>query len=230
MAEIPVENSPSIMVELRWWQMQCQHGGRQTTKSERFSVVSRRGRLLHGSRFRRCRQHPQGGPAPKGQSKRPPGWPSTRGGTGPKPLRRHEKPAVRARMSTGRPPTEFAFSPMSTASLWPVGSERPAEKAPGMAEHEGGDRAETAARPQKTSKAGPYLDGKATRRVRVFVYVDSTPVAARQRKAGRKGPRDGRARGGEPGQNGCTATKNQQGGPVSRRGGLQQSSSFLRSR
>jgi hypothetical protein len=137
---------------------------------------------------------------------------------------------MRGRISTGRTPTGFEFLPISIAPPWPVGSERPVENAPGMAEHEGGNRAETAAPPRKTANAGPYLDGGASNRVRVFADLDSTLVAGWQRKAGRKSLRDGRGRGGEPSRNRCTATKIRQGGAVSRRGGLPQGSSFCRCR
>jgi hypothetical protein len=62
-----------------------------------------------------------------------------------------------------------------------------------MAEHKGGDRAKTAALPRKSGSAGPYLDGDASYRVRVFAAVDSTPRDTRHGNAGRKGPRDGGA-------------------------------------
>jgi hypothetical protein len=108
------------------------------TKNRQCGPVSRRGGLPQGSSFRQCRQYPRGGPALKGRSKRPPGWPSTRGRTEPKPLHRHENPPVRGRILMGMPPTEFEFSPPSTAPPGTLGTENPAEKDPGMAEHEGG--------------------------------------------------------------------------------------------
>jgi hypothetical protein len=46
----------------------------------------------------------------------------------PKPQPSHENPAMRGRMLTGTPPTEFEFSPLSISPPGRLVTERPAEK------------------------------------------------------------------------------------------------------
>jgi hypothetical protein len=61
----------------------------------------------------------------------------------------------------------------------------------------GGESGRSGSKTRRDSNPGPYPDGNAYNRVRVFADVDRSPRAVRRRKAGRKGPRDGR----EPGEN-----------------------------
>jgi hypothetical protein len=93
-------------------------------------------------------------------------------------------------MSMGTPPTEFEFSALLISPLGTLVTERPAEKDHLMPEQQAGIQATTAADPQKSSNAGPYVDGDTSNRVRVFADVDITPGETRHRKAGRKGPLD----------------------------------------
>jgi hypothetical protein len=102
----------------------------------------------------------------------------------------HEKPAMPGRMSTGTPPTEFEFSPLSISPLGRLVTERPAEKDRMMLEQQAVIQAKTAAEPRKSSNAGPYVDGDTSNRVRVFSNVDITPGDTCHRKAGQKGPLD----------------------------------------
>jgi hypothetical protein len=80
-------------------------------------------------------------------------------------------------MSTGTPPTEFEFSPLSIANLGTLVTERPAEKDRSMLEQQAGMQAKNAAEPRKSSNEGPYVDGDTSNRVRVFATVDITPAA-----------------------------------------------------
>jgi hypothetical protein len=67
----------------------------------------------------------------------------------------------------------------------------PAEKDSGMVEQEAGIQAKTAAKPQKSSNAGSYVDRDTSNRVRVIAVVDSASGDTRYRNAGRKGQREG---------------------------------------
>jgi hypothetical protein len=107
-----------------------------------------------------------------------------------KPQPSHENPAMWGRMSTGTPPTEFEFSPLSISPLGRLVTERPAKKDSMMLEQQAGIQAKTAAEPRKSINAGPYVDGDTSNRVRVFGAVDITPGNTRHRKAGHKGPHD----------------------------------------
>jgi hypothetical protein len=78
-------------------------------------------------------------------------------------------------MSTGTPPTEFEFSPLSITPPGTLVTERPAEKDRSMLEQQAGIQAKTAAEPRKSSNAGLYVDGDTSNRVRVFSTVDLTP-------------------------------------------------------
>jgi hypothetical protein len=147
-------------------------------------------------------------------------------GIQPKPQPSHENPEMRGRMSTGTPPTEFEFSPLSLAISVTLVTERPAEKGASRLEQQAGIQAKTAAEPRKSSNVGPYVDGDTSNRVRVFAAVDLTPRDTRHQKAGRKGQHDASATGGNPIQKRSRATKIPQCGAVCRRGHLQQSSSF----
>jgi hypothetical protein len=53
-----------------------------------------------------------------------------------------------------------------------------------MLEQQAGIQAKTAAEPQKSSNAGPYVDGDTSNKVRDFAAVDLTPGDTRHRKAG----------------------------------------------
>jgi hypothetical protein len=89
-------------------------------------------------------------------------------------------------MSTGTPPTEFGFSPLSITPPETLVPERQAEKDRGMLEQQAGIHAITAAEPQISSNAGPYVDGDTSNRVQLFAAVDITPGDTRHRKAGQK--------------------------------------------
>jgi uncharacterized protein YciI len=89
-------------------------------------------------------------------------------------------------MSTGTPPTEFEFSPLSISSLGTLVTERPAEKDRSMLEQQTGIQAKTAAKPRKSSNAGPYVDGDTSNRVRVFAAVDIPPVTLVTEKLDKK--------------------------------------------
>jgi hypothetical protein len=93
-------------------------------------------------------------------------------------------------MSTGTPPTEIEFSPLSISPPGTLVTERPAKKDRSMLEQQAGIQAKTASNPRKSSNAGPYVNGDTSNRVRVFAAVDLTPEATLHRKAGRKGPLD----------------------------------------
>jgi hypothetical protein len=93
-------------------------------------------------------------------------------------------------MSTGTPPTEFEFSPLSISFPETLVTERPAEKDRLMLEQQAGIQAKTAAKLRKSSNVGPYVNGDTSNRVRVFAAVDLTPKDTPHRKAGRKGPLD----------------------------------------
>jgi hypothetical protein len=93
-------------------------------------------------------------------------------------------------MSTGTPPTEFEFTPLSIASLGTLVTEKPANKDRLMLEQQAGIKAKTAAEPRKSSNAGPYVDGDTSNRVRVFAAVDRIPGDTCHQKTGRKGPLD----------------------------------------
>jgi hypothetical protein len=97
---------------------------------------------------------------------------------------------MRVRLSTGTPPTEFEFSPLSIASPGTRVTKRPAEKDRMMLEQQAGIQAKTAAEPRKSSNAGPYVDGDTSNRVQNFSVVDITPGDTRHRMAGKKGPHD----------------------------------------
>jgi general stress protein YciG len=94
------------------------------------------------------------------------------------------------RMSTGTPPTEFEFSPLSISPPGTLVTEKLAEKDSTMLEQQAGIQAKTAADPRKSSNAGPYVDGDTSNRVRVFSAADITPGDTCHRKAGQKGPHD----------------------------------------
>jgi hypothetical protein len=102
----------------------------------------------------------------------------------------HEKPAMPGRMSTGTPPTEFEFSPLSISPLGRLVTERSAEKDCSMLEKQAGIKAKNTAEPQKSSNAEPYVDGDTSNRVRVFFTVNITPGETCHRNAGRKEPLD----------------------------------------
>jgi hypothetical protein len=93
-------------------------------------------------------------------------------------------------MSTGTPPTEFEFSPLSISSPGTLVTKRPAEKDRLMLEQKMGIQAKTAAEPRKASNAVPYVNVDTSNRVRVFATVDITPRDTCHRKAGQKGPQD----------------------------------------
>jgi hypothetical protein len=93
-------------------------------------------------------------------------------------------------MSTGTPPTEFEFSPLLISTPVTLVMEKLDKKDHLMLEQQAGIQAKTAAEPQKSSNAGPYVDGDTSNRVRVFAAVDITPGDTRNRMAGRKGPLD----------------------------------------
>jgi hypothetical protein len=93
-------------------------------------------------------------------------------------------------MSTGTPPTEFEFSPLLISAPVTLVTESPAKKDRMMLEQQAGIQAKTSAEPQKSSNAGPYVDGDTSNTVRVFAAVDLTPGDTRHRKAGRKRPLD----------------------------------------
>jgi hypothetical protein len=59
-----------------------------------------------------------------------------------------------------------------------------------MLEQQAGIQAKTVAEPQKSSNAGPYVDGDTSNRVRVFAAVNITHGDTRHRKASRQGPLD----------------------------------------
>jgi hypothetical protein len=108
----------------------------------------------------------------------------------PKPQPSHENPVMRGRMSTGTPPTEFEFSPLLISPLATLVTEKLDKKDHLMLEQQAGIKAKTAAEPQKSITAGPYVDGDTSNRVQVFAAVDITPSDTCHRKAGRKGPHD----------------------------------------
>jgi hypothetical protein len=93
-------------------------------------------------------------------------------------------------MSTGTPPTEFEFSPLSIAPPGTVVTERQAEEDHLMLEKQAGIQAKNAAEPRKSSIAGPHIDGDTSNRVQVFADVNITPGVTCHRKAGQKGPHD----------------------------------------
>jgi hypothetical protein len=93
-------------------------------------------------------------------------------------------------MSTGTPPTEFEFSPLLISPPETLVTERPVEKDRWMLEQQAGIQAKTAAEPQKSSNAGPYVDGDTSNRVRVFAAVALNPGDTRHRMAGQKGQHD----------------------------------------
>jgi hypothetical protein len=93
-------------------------------------------------------------------------------------------------MSTGTPPTEFEFSPLSISPPGTLVTEKLDKKDRLMLDQQAGIQAKTAAAPQKSSIAGPYVVGDTSNRVRVFAAVDITPGDTRHRKAGQKGPHD----------------------------------------
>jgi hypothetical protein len=82
-------------------------------------------------------------------------------------------------MSTGTPPTEFEFSPLSISPPRTHLTERPAEKDRSMLEQQAGIQAKNAAEPRKSSTAGLYVDGDTSNRVQVFAAVDLTPKDTR---------------------------------------------------
>jgi hypothetical protein len=84
----------------------------QATKIQQCGAVCRWGHLQQSSGFRRCRYHAWGHSSLKGRPKRTARCLSNRRESKPKPQPSHENPAMRVRMSTGKPPTEFEFSPL----------------------------------------------------------------------------------------------------------------------
>jgi hypothetical protein len=93
-------------------------------------------------------------------------------------------------MSTGTPPTEFEFSPIVIAPPGTLVTERPAKKDRSMLEQQAGIQAKNAAKPRKSSNAGPYVNRDTSNRVQVFADVNITPRDTWRRKAGQKGPLD----------------------------------------
>jgi hypothetical protein len=93
-------------------------------------------------------------------------------------------------MSPGTPPTESKFSPLLISPPVTLVTEKLDKKDCRMLEQQAGIQAKTAAKPQKCSNAGPYVDGDTSNRVRVIAAVDITPGDTCHRKAGRKGPHD----------------------------------------
>jgi hypothetical protein len=87
-------------------------------------------------------------------------------------------------MSTGTPPTEFEFSPLLISPPVTLVTERLDKKDHMMLEQQAGIQAKNAAKPRKSSNAGPYVDGDTSNNVRVFAAVDLTPGDTRHRKAG----------------------------------------------
>jgi hypothetical protein len=73
----------------------------------------------------------------------------------PKPQASHKNPAMRGRLSTGTPPTEFEFYPLSISFLGTLVTEWPAKKDLMMLEQQAGIQAKTAAEPRKSTNAGP---------------------------------------------------------------------------
>jgi uncharacterized protein YciI len=108
----------------------------------------------------------------------------------PKTQPSHENPAMRVRMLTGTPPTEYKFSPLLIPPPMTLVTKKLDKKDRLILEQQAGIQAETAAEPQKSSNAGPYVNGDTSNRVRVFAAVDLTPGVTRHRMAGRKGPLD----------------------------------------
>jgi hypothetical protein len=99
-------------------------------------------------------------------------------------------PAMRVRMSTGTPPTEIEFSPLSISSPRTLVTKRPAEKDRSMFEQQAEIQAKPAADPPKSRHAGLYVNGDTSNRVRVFSTVAITLGDTCHRKAGQKGPHD----------------------------------------
>jgi hypothetical protein len=93
-------------------------------------------------------------------------------------------------MSTETPPTEFEFSPLLISPPVTLVTEKLDKKDRMMLKQQAGIQAKTAAEPQKSSNAGPYVDSDTSNRVRVFGAVDITPGDTCHRKAGQKGPHD----------------------------------------
>jgi hypothetical protein len=91
---------------------------------------------------------------------------------------------MQGRMSTGTPPTEFEFSPLLLLAPVTLVTEKLDKKDRMMLEQQAGIQAKTAAKPRKSSNAGPYVDKDTSNRVRVFAAVDLTPGGTRHRKAG----------------------------------------------
>jgi hypothetical protein len=98
--------------------------------------------------------------------------------------------AMRGRLSTGTPPTEFDFSPLSISPPVTLVTERPAKKDRLMLEQPVGIQAKNADEPRKSSNAGSYVDGDTSNIVQVFAVVNITPGDIWHRKAGQKGPHD----------------------------------------
>jgi hypothetical protein len=99
-------------------------------------------------------------------------------------------PAMRGRMSTGTPPTEFEFSPLLLSPPVTHVTEKLDKKDRMMLEQQAGIQAKTAAEPRKSSNAGPYVDGDTSNRVQNFSVVDISHGDTRHRMAGKKGPHD----------------------------------------
>jgi hypothetical protein len=97
---------------------------------------------------------------------------------------------MRGRMSTGTPPTEFEFSPLSISPPGTLVTENLDKKDCMMLEQQAGIQAKTAAKPRKSSNAGPYVDGDTSNRVRIFAAVDISPEDTCHRKVGKKGQHD----------------------------------------
>jgi hypothetical protein len=93
-------------------------------------------------------------------------------------------------MSTGTPPTEFEFSPLLISPLVTLVTERQAKNDRMMLEQQAEIQAKTSAEPQKSSNAGPYVNGDTSNRIRVFSTADINPGDTCHRKAGQKGPHD----------------------------------------
>jgi hypothetical protein len=87
----------------------------------------------------------------------------------------NENPAMRGRMSTGTPPTEFEFSPLLISPPVTLVTKKLDKKDRMMLEQQAGIQAKTAAEPRKSGNAGPYVNGDTSNRVRVFSTVDLTP-------------------------------------------------------
>jgi hypothetical protein len=84
----------------------------------------------------------------------------------------------------------FEFSPLLLSPPVTLVTEKLDKKDRMMLEQQAGIQAKTAAEPQLSRNAGPYVNGDTSSRVRVFAAVDLNPGDTCHRKAGQKGPLD----------------------------------------